>query len=119
MVRLNLQVYNLFMPRVNIRRQSAWYKDNEPLDFSPSDSQVSSCSHPHLSASTIFNRRPFAHRPTKSLQLVRCLDNTIHRFFWLADSLNCSIELNMLWREVLKRYVDSSGGLMQRANSTS
>ena len=29
------------MPRVNIRRQSAWYKDGEPKDFSPSDSQVS------------------------------------------------------------------------------
>lgn len=38
------QVFNLFMPRVNIRRQSAWYKDSEPQNFSPTDSQVSPAS---------------------------------------------------------------------------
>ena len=35
-----MQVFNLFMPRVNIRRQAQWYADGEPQDFSPSDSQV-------------------------------------------------------------------------------
>ena len=35
-----VQVFNLFMPRVNIRRQAQWYADGEPQDFSPSDSQV-------------------------------------------------------------------------------
>ncbi|BDA48126.1 probable DNA-directed RNA polymerase II subunit RPB1 [Coccomyxa sp. Obi] len=34
------QVFNLILPRVNIRRQSAWYKDNDPKDFSIMDSQV-------------------------------------------------------------------------------
>lgn len=33
-------MFNLFLPRVNIRRQAQWYADGEPPDFSPSDSQV-------------------------------------------------------------------------------
>jgi hypothetical protein len=35
-----LQVFNLFMPRVNARRTSAWYKESEMPDFSHTDSQV-------------------------------------------------------------------------------
>lgn len=35
-----VQIFNLFLPRVNIRRQAQWYADGEPQDFSPSDSQV-------------------------------------------------------------------------------
>ena len=35
-----MQIFNLFMPRVNLRRQAQWYADGEPPDFSPSDSQV-------------------------------------------------------------------------------
>ena len=34
------QIFNLFLPRVNVRRTSAWYKESEAPDFSPSDSQV-------------------------------------------------------------------------------
>ena len=34
------QIFNLFLPRVNVRRTSAWYKESEMPDFSPSDSQV-------------------------------------------------------------------------------
>ena len=35
-----MQIFNLFLPRVNVRRTSAWYKESEMPDFSPSDSQV-------------------------------------------------------------------------------
>ena len=42
-----MQIFNLFMPRVNLRRQAQWYADGEPPDFSPSDSQVRSPSPPH------------------------------------------------------------------------
>jgi hypothetical protein len=34
------QIFNLFLPRVNVRRTSAWYKESEPPDLSPSDSQA-------------------------------------------------------------------------------
>lgn len=34
------QVINLFLPRVNCRRFASWYKDGEPADMSPTDSQV-------------------------------------------------------------------------------
>lgn len=36
-----LQIVNLFLPRVNCRRFASWYKDGEPADMSPTDSQVS------------------------------------------------------------------------------
>ena len=42
-----MQIFNLFMPRVNLRRQAQWYADGEQPDFSPSDSQVPSPSPPH------------------------------------------------------------------------
>ena len=42
-----MQIFNLFMPRVNLRRQAQWYADGEPPDFSPSDSQVRSPFPPH------------------------------------------------------------------------
>lgn len=35
-----LQIVNLFLPRVNCRRFASWYKDGEPADMSPTDSQV-------------------------------------------------------------------------------
>jgi DNA-directed RNA polymerase II subunit RPB1 len=34
------QVFSLFIPDVNLRRTSAWHKEGEPDDFSPSDTQV-------------------------------------------------------------------------------
>jgi len=34
------QVFSLFIPDVNLRRTSAWFKEGEPDDFSPSDTQV-------------------------------------------------------------------------------
>ena len=34
------QVFNLFLPNVNVTRKSNWHADNEPKDFSPTDSQV-------------------------------------------------------------------------------
>ncbi len=34
------QVFNLILPRVNVRRQSAWYKDGEQPDMSPADAQA-------------------------------------------------------------------------------
>ena len=34
------QVFSLFIPDVNVRRTAAWYKEGEPEDFSPSDTQV-------------------------------------------------------------------------------
>jgi DNA-directed RNA polymerase II subunit RPB1 len=34
------QVFSLFIPDVNVRRTAAWYKEGEPDDFSPSDTQV-------------------------------------------------------------------------------
>ena len=37
----------MILPRVNVRRQAAWYKDGEPPDMSPVDAQV----------------RPFERRP--------------------------------------------------------
>ena len=33
-------MFNLILPRVNVRRQSAWYKDGEQQDMSPSDAQA-------------------------------------------------------------------------------
>lgn len=44
-----LQIFNLILPRVNVRRTCAWYKDGEQEDFSPWDSQVP---HALLSAAT-------------------------------------------------------------------
>ena len=35
-------MFNLILPRVNVRRQSAWYKDGEQQDMSPSDAQARS-----------------------------------------------------------------------------
>ena len=35
-----LQIVNMFLPRVNCRRFASWYKDGEPADMSPTDSQV-------------------------------------------------------------------------------
>ena len=34
------QVMNMFLPRVNVRRFSSWYKDGEAPDMSPGDAQV-------------------------------------------------------------------------------
>ena len=34
------QLISTLLPRVNCRRTAAWYKDGEPPDFSPTDSQV-------------------------------------------------------------------------------
>lgn len=34
------QVFTLFIPDVNLRRTSAWFKEGEPDDFSPTDTQV-------------------------------------------------------------------------------
>ncbi|KAK9843436.1 hypothetical protein WJX81_002541 [Elliptochloris bilobata] len=34
------QVFSLILPRVNVRRQAAWYKDGEQPDMSPTDAQV-------------------------------------------------------------------------------
>ena len=34
------QVFNLFLPNINLTRKSNWYADGEPKDFSPTDSQV-------------------------------------------------------------------------------
>ena len=30
----------MILPRVNVRRQAAWYKDGEPPDMSPVDAQA-------------------------------------------------------------------------------
>jgi hypothetical protein len=35
-----LQVISMFMPRVNLERRAAWYKDGEPDAMSPVDAQV-------------------------------------------------------------------------------
>ena len=34
------QVFNMILPRVNVRRQAAWYKDGELPDMSPVDAQA-------------------------------------------------------------------------------
>jgi DNA-directed RNA polymerase II subunit RPB1 len=34
------QVVSMFMPRVNLERRAAWYKDGEPDAMSPVDAQV-------------------------------------------------------------------------------
>lgn len=34
------QVFSMFMPRVNLERRAAWYKDGEPDAMSPVDAQV-------------------------------------------------------------------------------
>ena len=34
------QVISMFMPRVNLERRAAWYKDGEPDAMSPVDAQV-------------------------------------------------------------------------------
>ncbi|CAD7704200.1 unnamed protein product [Ostreobium quekettii] len=34
------QVFSMFLPKVNVRREAQWYKDKEPEDFSPEDTQV-------------------------------------------------------------------------------
>lgn len=38
------QVFTMFLPKVNLRREAAWFKDKEPEDFSPEDTQVGLCS---------------------------------------------------------------------------
>ena len=34
------QVFSMFLPRVNLERRAAWYKDGEPTDMSPVDAQA-------------------------------------------------------------------------------
>ena len=34
------QIINMFLPRVNLVRKASWYNDKEPVDLSPTDSQV-------------------------------------------------------------------------------
>lgn len=34
------QVFDLFLPKVNMSRRSAWHQDGEPEDLSPADTQV-------------------------------------------------------------------------------
>jgi DNA-directed RNA polymerase II subunit RPB1 len=35
------QIFGLFIPNINVKRQSAWHQDNEMDDFSLGDTQVS------------------------------------------------------------------------------
>ncbi len=37
---VRLQVINMILPKVNVRRTSAWYKETEEPDMSSTDSQV-------------------------------------------------------------------------------
>ena len=37
---LLLQVMNMIMPKVNVRRQAAWARDHEDQNMTPFDSQV-------------------------------------------------------------------------------
>lgn len=37
---LSPQVVSMFLPRVNLERRAAWYKDGEPEAMSPVDAQV-------------------------------------------------------------------------------
>ena len=40
---LLLQVMNMIMPKVNVRRQAAWARDHEDQNMTPFDSQVGHC----------------------------------------------------------------------------
>ena len=53
----------IFMPRVNLRRQAQWYADGEPPDFSPSDSQVRSPLSSSLPLCVLYHRLPEAAPP--------------------------------------------------------
>ena len=55
------QVFSMFLPDINMTRTSSWYKDNDPVDFSADDSQVS------LSASQTLPPYMFHHDPDLSL----------------------------------------------------
>ena len=84
-----MQIFNLFMPRVNLRRQAQWYADGEPPDFSPSDSQVRSPSLPHsvsVSSITISQKRhpPYCISPAEPCKLLHwaCAAPAQHPAFW-------------------------------------